>query len=124
MSGNRLLLAIASSLFRLTGEVILEVKPARKVIHRPEEHAAIMRAVLAHDGEAAAGAMERHLRRMAQRLVELEGIYRRKMGRTRMTVIAPAPFPTIRPWASPLLHRCRSADRGARGTVGPEGALR
>ena len=33
MSGNRLLLAIASSLFRLTGEVILEVNPSRS--HSP-----------------------------------------------------------------------------------------
>ena len=82
MSGNRLLQAIASSLFRLTGEVILVVKPAKKVIHRPEEHAAIIRAVLSHDPDAAAAAMQRHLERMAQRLIKLEGTYRRKMGRT------------------------------------------
>jgi GntR family transcriptional repressor for pyruvate dehydrogenase complex len=83
MSGNRLLLAIASSLFRLTGEVILEVKPVREVIHRPAEHAAIVRAVLAGDGEAAARAMERHLRLMGRTLVALEGVYRKRKGLTR-----------------------------------------
>jgi DNA-binding FadR family transcriptional regulator len=80
MSGNRLLQAIASALFRLTGELILEVKPARKVIHRPEEHAEILRAVLDHDGEAAGRAMQRHLENMGRRLGRLEGAYRRKMG--------------------------------------------
>jgi DNA-binding FadR family transcriptional regulator len=61
MSGNRVLQAIASSLFRLTGEVILEVKPVQDVIHRQEEHAEIVRAVLARDPKAAAAAMQRHL---------------------------------------------------------------
>ena len=81
MSGNRVLQAIASSLFRLTGEVILEVKPVEEVIHRQEEHAEIVRAVLARDPNAAAAAMQRHLESMGK-LVKLEGIYRRKMGRT------------------------------------------
>ena len=122
ISGNRLLPAMAS-LSRLTGEVILVVKPAQKVIHRPKEHAAIIRAVLSHHSDAAAAAMQRHLERMAQRLINWRGPTAGK-GADRIIVIAPAPFPTIRPWASPLLHRCRSVDRGARGTVGPEGALR
>ena len=78
MSGNRLLQAIASSLFRLTGEVILVVKPAKKVIHRPEEHAQIIRAVLSHDPDAAVVAMKRHLESMAERLIKLEGSYRNK----------------------------------------------
>lgn len=80
MGGNRLLQAIASSLFRLTGEVILEVKPVRKVIHRPEEHAEIIRAVLARDPDAAAGAMKLHLESVGRRLVKLEGTYRKKKG--------------------------------------------
>jgi DNA-binding FadR family transcriptional regulator len=80
MSGNRLLQAIASSLLRLTGDVILVVKPAKKVIHRPEEHAEIIRAVLSHDPDASAAAMQRHLENMAERLVKLEGTYRKKMG--------------------------------------------
>jgi DNA-binding FadR family transcriptional regulator len=79
MSGNRLLQAIASSLFRLTGEVILEVKPARKIIHRPEEHAEIVEAVLSGKPAAAAGAMERHLEIMGERLVKLEGVYRKRI---------------------------------------------
>jgi GntR family transcriptional repressor for pyruvate dehydrogenase complex len=80
LSGNRLLQAIAGSLFRLTGEVILEVKPVHEVIHRPAEHTAIVRAVLTGNGEAAAAAMERHLRVMGNKLVKLEGIYRRRRG--------------------------------------------
>jgi GntR family transcriptional regulator, transcriptional repressor for pyruvate dehydrogenase complex len=80
MSGNRLVQAIASSLFRLTAEVILVVKPAKKVIHRPEEHAEIIRAVLSHDPDTAASAMKRHLESMAERLIKLEGAYRKKMG--------------------------------------------
>jgi DNA-binding FadR family transcriptional regulator len=78
MSGNRLLQAIASSLFRLTGEVILVVKPSKKVIHRPEEHAQIIRAVLSHDPDAAVSAMRRHLENMGDRLIKLEGAYRNK----------------------------------------------
>jgi DNA-binding FadR family transcriptional regulator len=85
MSGNRLLQAIASSLFRLTGEVILEVKPARKIIHRPEEHAPIVKAILAGKPDAAAGAMKRLLEIMGQRLVKLEGVYRKRIG------LAPTP---------------------------------
>ncbi len=80
MSGNRMLQAMASSLCRLTGEVILEVKPVREVIHRPAEHAAIVSAVLARDGEAAADAMRRHLRLMGRKLAALEGVYRRRKG--------------------------------------------
>ncbi len=80
MSGNRLLQAIASSLLRLTGEVISEVKPVHKVIHRPKEHAAIARTVLAHDPDAAASAMKQHLECMRKRLIRLEGSYRNRKG--------------------------------------------
>jgi GntR family transcriptional repressor for pyruvate dehydrogenase complex len=80
MSGNRLLQAIATSLFRLTGEVILEVKPVQKIIHRPEEHAEIVRAVLGRDPNAAAAAMKRHLENMGEKLVKLEGVYRKRKG--------------------------------------------
>ncbi len=81
LSGNRLLQAIASALFRLTGDVILEVKPVRKVIHRPEEHTEILRAILDHDADAAARAMKSHLENMGKRLARLEGVYRKKMVR-------------------------------------------
>jgi DNA-binding FadR family transcriptional regulator len=80
LSGNRLLQAIASALFRLTGDVILEVKPVRQVIHRPKQHAEILRAILNHDGPAAAQAMQRHLENMGRQLARLEGIYRRRRG--------------------------------------------
>jgi DNA-binding GntR family transcriptional regulator len=61
--------------------VIRVVKPAKKVIHRPEEHAEIIRAVLSRDPDAAEAAMRRHLERMAERLIKLEGAYRKKLGR-------------------------------------------
>jgi DNA-binding FadR family transcriptional regulator len=80
LSGNRLLQATASALYRLTGEVILEVKPVRQVIHRPKQHAEILHAILDHDGPAAAHAMQRHLDSMGQQLTRLEGIYRRRRG--------------------------------------------
>ncbi len=83
MSGNRLLKAIAGSLFQLTGEVILEVKPVQEVFHRPAEHAKIVRAVLAGDAAGAAEAMQRHLGHMGKRLIKLESLYRRRKGLAR-----------------------------------------
>ena len=80
MSGNRLLEAVAGSLFRLTAEVILEVKPLQEVFHRQAEHARIVRAVLAGDADAAAAAMQRHLENMGRKLVKLESLYRRRKG--------------------------------------------
>jgi GntR family transcriptional regulator, transcriptional repressor for pyruvate dehydrogenase complex len=80
LSANRLLQATASALFRMTGDVILEVKPVKQVIHRPSEHAEILRAILEHDGDAAARAMQRHLDNMGHQLIRLEGIYRKRRG--------------------------------------------
>jgi len=80
MSGNRLLQAIAGSLQRLTGEVILEVKPVHEVIHRDEEHAAIIRAILEKDADAAADAMKGHLKSLRDKLIKLEGVYRERKG--------------------------------------------
>ena len=80
MSANRLLQAIAGSLQRLTGEVILEVKPVKEVIHREEEHAEIVRAVLNKDADTAAVAMKRHLESMGKKLINLEGLYRERKG--------------------------------------------
>jgi DNA-binding FadR family transcriptional regulator len=83
LSGNRLLQAIASALFRLTGDVILEVKTVKNVIHRPEEHIDILRAIAAHDPAAAALAMKVHVRHMGNRLAKLEGVYHRSRRRWR-----------------------------------------
>lgn len=84
MAGNRLLQAVATALFRLTSEVILEVKPPKKVIHRTEEHAEVIGAVMDGDPAAAASAMQRHLEKMGKRLVRLEGAYRKQKGLARM----------------------------------------
>jgi len=78
MSANRLLQAVATSLFRLTADVILEVKPQQAVIHRTEEHAQIVAAVLSKQPETAAAAMQRHLELMGKRMVKLEGTYRKR----------------------------------------------
>jgi DNA-binding FadR family transcriptional regulator len=80
MCGNRLLQAIAGSLYRLSGELILEVKPAKKIIHRQEEHADIVRAVLAKDAAGAVAAMERHLKSVGAKLIQLENAYRKRKG--------------------------------------------
>lgn len=80
MSANRLLQAVATALFRLTADVILEVKPVQAIIHRTEEHAGIVAAVLAGQPEAAAAAMRRHLERMGRRMIKLEGTYRKRKG--------------------------------------------
>lgn len=86
MAGNRLLQAVATALFHLTSEVILEVKPPKKVIHRPKEHAEVIGAVLEGRPDAAAAAMQRHLEKMGKRLVKLEGAYRKRKGRACMPV--------------------------------------
>jgi len=78
--GNRLLQAIASSLFRLTWEVILVVKPVRTIIHRHEEHVALVRAVCSRSPKTAAAAMKRHLESLGKELVNLEGVYRERKG--------------------------------------------
>ncbi|MCU0561820.1 MAG: GntR family transcriptional regulator [Desulfobacterales bacterium] len=80
MSANRLLQAVATSLFRLTADVILEVKPVQAIIHRTEEHAGIVAAVLAGQPDAAAAAMKDHLDRMGRRMIKLEGTYRKRKG--------------------------------------------
>ena len=90
-NGNRLLEVLAGALLRLTAEVILVVKPPQQVIHRPEEHAAIVQAVVSGDPESAAEAMGRHLERMGRRLARLEGAYRRKMARAASSGSAAPP---------------------------------
>jgi len=80
MSANRLLQAIATSLFRLTADVILEVKPEQAIVHRTEEHAKMVAAVLSRQPEAAAAAMQNHLERMGKRMIKLEGTYRKRKG--------------------------------------------
>lgn len=80
MSANRLLQAVATSLFRLTADVILEVKPVQAIIHRTAEHAGIVAGVLAGQPDAAAAAMRRHLERMGRRMIKLEGTYRKRKG--------------------------------------------
>jgi len=80
MSGNRILQGIASALYHLTHDVLLVVKPVKTVIHRHEEHAALVRAVRSKNPRAAAAAMKRHLESVGKQLVSLEGVYRKEKG--------------------------------------------
>lgn len=80
MSSNRVLQAVVSSLYRLTAEMILEVKPVKEIIHRREEHAMLIKAVLSGDAEAAADAMRQHLSSLGAKLIKLEGVYRKRKG--------------------------------------------
>ncbi len=92
-SGNRLLELFAGALLRLTAEVVLVVKPPQQVIHRPEEHVAIVEAVLSRNPELAAEAMRRHLDRLGRRLACLESVYRRKMVQSAASSAAAVPAP-------------------------------
>ncbi len=83
MSGNRVLQAVASGLYDLTREVLLVVKPVKTVIHRHEEHVALVRAVCSRNPKAAAAAMKRHLESLGRELANLEGVYRERKGLTR-----------------------------------------
>ncbi|RPH49402.1 MAG: FadR family transcriptional regulator [Desulfobacteraceae bacterium] len=78
MCGNRLLQAIASSLHRLIGELLLEVKPVNKIIHRQEEHAEIVYAILAGNTSGAEEAMKKHLSSVGKKLIQLEEAYRKR----------------------------------------------
>lgn len=80
MSGNRILQGIASALYHLTREVLLVVKPVKTVIHRHEEHIALVRAVCSRSPKTAAAAMQRHLESLGKELVNLEGVYRKRKG--------------------------------------------
>lgn len=80
MSGNRVLQAVASGLYDLTREVLLVVKPVKTVIHRHEEHVALVRAVCDRDPKAAAAAMRRHLESLGKEMANLEGVYRKRKG--------------------------------------------
>ena len=80
MSGNRILQGIASALYHLTREVLLVVKPVKTVIHRHEEHVALVRAVCSRSPKTAAAAMKRHLESLGKELVNLEGVYRERKG--------------------------------------------
>jgi GntR family transcriptional repressor for pyruvate dehydrogenase complex len=83
MCGNRIYMAIASALHNLTREIILVVKPTRKVIFSHEEHVEIVRAVAAGDAEAAAEAVRKHILSIGRSLVDLETTYRRQKGLAR-----------------------------------------
>ncbi|MEW6266424.1 MAG: FadR/GntR family transcriptional regulator [Thermodesulfobacteriota bacterium] len=78
MCGNRFYQAILEPILVVTREIVLKVKPPRVMIHEHSEHEAIVKAVQAGDGEAAAQAMRRHLARIGQALTELEANYRKK----------------------------------------------
>jgi DNA-binding FadR family transcriptional regulator len=76
--GNYFFEAIVSSMMKLTREVVLKVeRDPDTSAHGPGEHIRIVDAVLKGDGESAAREMLHHLRGFAERLTEMEKIYRR-----------------------------------------------
>lgn len=80
MCGNQLYRAIMEPLLELFQELVLVVKPRWTVIHNPEEHKAIVEAVLAGDPKAAAQAMTAHLDSLGDHLINLEKAYRKAKG--------------------------------------------
>ena len=80
MCGNRFYAAMLEPLMKLTQEIVLVVKPRRTVIHDPREHQAIVDAIINGNCELAAQAMANHIRNMAERLINLEGDYRKRKG--------------------------------------------
>ena len=80
MCGNQLYRAIMEPLLELYKNLVLVVKPRRTVIHDAREHQAIVDAVMAGDGEAAAQAMRDHLSHLGDHLINLEKIYRQAKG--------------------------------------------
>ena len=76
--GNHFFEATVRSMLKLTAEVILAVEPDHEALHNPGEHGAIVDAVIHGDAERASGEMERHLKRIANGLIEMEKIYRKK----------------------------------------------
>jgi DNA-binding FadR family transcriptional regulator len=83
MCGNRFYQAMLEPLIRLTQEIVLVVKPKPTIIHDPREHEAIVDAVLAGDGKAAADAMRIHIENVGDKLIGLEESYRRRKGLVR-----------------------------------------
>lgn len=80
ISGNRFYAAILNSLLDLTREMVLVVKPNKKVIRDHREHLEIVATVCAGDQAAAVAAMTRHISNVGAALIELETAYRRKKG--------------------------------------------
>ena len=76
--GNHFFEATVRSMLKLTAEVILAVEPDHEALHNPGEHGAIIDAVIHNDPERASREMEQHLKRIANGLIEMEIIYRKK----------------------------------------------
>ena len=76
--GNHFFEATVSSMLKLTAEVVLAVEPDHEKLHDPGEHGEIVDAVIHKDPERASREMARHLRRIANGLIEMEKIYREK----------------------------------------------
>ena len=83
MCGNRFYQAMLEPLIRLTQEIVLVVKPKPTIIHDPQEHRAIVEAVLSGDGGSAAAAMGVHIKNVGDSLIGLEESYRRRKGLMR-----------------------------------------
>jgi len=75
--GNHFFEATVRSMLKLTAEVILAVEPDHEALHNPGEHGVIIDAVIKGDPKRASREMERHLKRISDGLIAMEGIYRK-----------------------------------------------
>jgi len=70
--------AIVKSMLRLTYEVVEAVDPDHEALHMPGEHKTIIDAVIGANARAARSAMQIHMEKFCQSLLEMETDYRHK----------------------------------------------
>jgi DNA-binding GntR family transcriptional regulator len=61
-----------------TAEVVLTVASDFDKLHCPDEHRAVIHAVISGDGDGAAREMALHLQQFSQNLIEMEKTYRQR----------------------------------------------
>lgn len=80
LSDNRLYRLILTCLLDLTKEIFLKVKSKRDVIHDPEDHMSIIKAISSGDKELAEDTIRDHLDHLDSAMDELERLYRKSRG--------------------------------------------
>jgi DNA-binding FadR family transcriptional regulator len=86
--GNQFFEAIVRAMLKITAEVVLKVASDHDALHGPGEHQRLIEAVKAKDGALAAAEMRRHLQRLADTLIEMERVYRRRQSEGKLDLSA------------------------------------